>query len=77
MFETLDDIQKAMLNSMQMAICDLHASTVVPWINCKLLRRDEVLAKLGGRLSVDAQQSLREAPSPLMRSSILPCSRRL
>ena len=61
-YEGLDETKKAILNSMQIAICDLHVSAAASWVNGTLIRRDKVLAKLGGHLSADAKQTLREAP---------------
>ena len=61
-FESLDEVKRNALNSMQVAICDLYAAAGSAWVNGTLIKRDEVLAKLGGRLSSDSKQLLREAP---------------
>ena len=61
-FEGLDDVKRNALNSMQRAICDIYAAAGSAWVNGTLIKRDEVLNKLGGRLSSDSKQVLREAP---------------
>ena len=60
-FDSLDETQTAMFDSMQIAISDLHGATAMPFANFTLRRRDEVVERLGVRLSLDSKQSLREA----------------